>query len=128
MSNRKYKDPRKLIGEPDLDGGQSLDHFHSRDQIARDVKFVIDLLPSHYTVQESNKTGSIHCKSDIGIRKPPYVNQSTGRTINDAEDDKKWFQILSSIKNHFGERFQEVFHNTCFCYVDFTIYLKTGQS
>jgi hypothetical protein len=98
--------------------------------ILGDIAFVKTILPEHYTVQESKKKGSIHCKSAIGIRKSPYkvrpYSDNPGKviTITDAEDDEHWGYIFQAIKQHFGERFQEVFHNTCFCHVDFTIYLK----
>lgn len=78
-----------------------------------DIQFVKNILPDHYTVKESNIKGSIHCISDIGIKKGI-----------DSEDDEHWNYIMKAIKKHFGKRFQEVDHNTCFCHVDFTIYLK----
>lgn len=91
--------------------------------IQDDIQFVKSILPEHYTVQESKKKGSIHCKSPIGIRESPYMNQSTGKMVTDAEDEEHWEYIFKSLKKHFGKRFQEVDHNTCFCHVDFTIYL-----
>lgn len=106
----------------------------------RDIDFVKGILPDHYAVQESNKRGSIHCKSPKGIRKAPYsirvreeveegrnaVNMWKYRTVivDDAEDEEHWEYIFQAIKQHFGDRFQEVYHNTCFCHVDFTIYIK----
>lgn len=108
----------------DYEGGQSLESFHSTDQIAKDILFIKSVLPSHYIVSESNKRGSVHCKSEKGIRLSPYLNQSTGTMVTDAEDDEMWGYIFKAVKQHFGERFQEIFHNTCFCHVDFTIYLK----
>lgn len=78
-----------------------------------EIAFVKSVLPEHYDVQESKKSGSIHCVSDIGIRKGI-----------DAEDDEHWEYIFKAIKNHFGKGFQEVYHNVCFCHTDFTIYLK----
>lgn len=87
--------------------------MNQKEQIEEDIQFVKSILPEHYNVQESKKKGSIHCKSPIGIRQ---------RT--DAEDDEHWGYVFQALKQHFGERFQEVFHNTCFCHVDFTIYLK----
>jgi hypothetical protein len=95
-----------------------------------DIEFVKKILPEHYTVQESKRKGSVHCKSEIGIRKSPYTvypykeQPERAVTVTDAEDDEHWEYIFQAIKQHFGERFQEVFHNTCFCHVDFTIYLK----
>lgn len=98
----------------DYEGGQSLAAFHSTHQIAKDIDFVVKILPSHYVVKESKKVGSIHCESPKGIR-------LSGR---DIEDEEMWNYIIKAIKQHFGERFQEVFHNVCFLHTDFTIYLK----
>jgi hypothetical protein len=94
------------------------------EQIQSDLSFVRSILPNHYTVQESKKKGSIHCQSEIGIRKSPYLNPSTGNMVTDAEDDNRWKDVLQSLKSHFGDRFLEVYHNTCFCHVDFTIYIR----
>lgn len=88
------------------------------------IEFVKSLLPSHYEVKESSKLGSIHCKSEIGLRKLPYISKS-GRLISDDEDDEAFERFFKSIKQKFGDKFQEVYHNTCFCHVDFTIYLKS---
>lgn len=112
------------INNTDYAGGMSL------IGIQADLNFVRSILPKHYTVQESKKSGSIHCKSEIGIRKLPYTvypySQEPDRSVlvKDAEDEEHWEYIFQAIKQHFGERFQEVFHNTCFCHDDFTIYLK----
>jgi len=92
--------------------------------IEQDVQFVKSILPEHYAVQESKKKGSVHCKSAIGIRHSPYLNQSSGQMVTDAEDEEHWGYVFEAIKQHFGSRFQEVDHNTNFCHVDFTIYLK----
>lgn len=97
-------------------------------QIETDIAYVKSILPSHYEVIESRKIGSIHCKSEIGIRLPPYKNESTGTMVTDAEDEPAWRHFVHRIKNHFGSRFQEVFHNTCFCHVDFMIFLKQAGS
>jgi hypothetical protein len=72
--------------------------------IQDDIDFVRSILPDHYEVKESKKAGSIHCKSPIGIEGDAFIYK---------------------VADHFGERFQEVYHNTCFRHVDFTIYLKT---
>jgi hypothetical protein len=106
------------------DGGSSI------FGIQADINFVKTILPDHYEVKESKKKGSIHCKSEIGIRKSPYtvhpylLEPTRAVTVTDAEDEEHWEYIFKAIKQHFGGRFQEVFHNTCFCHVDFTIYLK----
>lgn len=77
-----------------------------------DINFVKTILPTHYTVQESKRKGSIHCFSKIGI----------AHKI-DADDDEHWEYIVLAIKQHFGTRFLEIDHNTNFCHVDFTIHL-----
>ena len=100
--------------------------MNKAEEIPEDVAFVKSILPDHYTVEESKKKGSVHCKSDIGIREPAYVSRS-GKIIDDAEDESEWERIIYNFKWHFGERFQEVFHNTCAWHCDFTIYLKKAQ-
>jgi|GEM_PF-4903108 len=87
------------------------------------INFVKGLLPNHYTIKESKQQGNIHCKSEIGLRKEPYPN-SKGRMIDDDEDEEAWSLFMNSIKTEFSPGFKEVFHNTCFCHVDFTIYIN----
>ncbi len=101
----------------------------STTQDIRDMLYVRSILPEHYDVMPSKTKGSIHCKSPIGMRKPPYTTDPSfdypsGIKATDAEDINAWDFFFWQIKKHFGERFSEVFHNTCFCHVDFTIYLK----
>lgn len=84
--------------------------------IQADILWVRGLLPEHYTVEESKKPGSIHCVSKIGIKKDI-----------DSEDDEHWEYVFQAIRARFGNRFQEVFHNVCFCHTDFTIYLKPNK-
>lgn len=81
--------------------------------LQEDINYVTKLLPDHYTVKESKQAGNIHCKSRTGIRKGI-----------DAEDDEHWGYVMSGLRQHFGDRFLEVDHNTCFCHVDFTVYLR----
>lgn len=80
----------------------------------RDINFVKSILPSTYLVVE-HRQNAIRCSSPTGIVKAATI---------DAEDEEHWYYILESIKKHFGERFSEVFHYTCFCHTDFIIYLK----
>ncbi len=89
-----------------------------------DIQFVKGILPEHYEVKESKKRGSVHCKSSIGIRKSPYKirvrekDNDKGQlgykyrtiTVTDAEDEEHWEYIFKAIKQHFGKRFQEVYH------------------
>jgi hypothetical protein len=88
-----------------------------------DIAAVKRILPIHYEVKESKAANAIHCKSSIGIRMQPYLNSSTGNMITDAEDEEHWGYIMQAFRKHFGNRLKEVFHNTCFCHVDFTIFL-----
>lgn len=82
--------------------------------LQEDITFVKKLLPDHYTVQESKKKGSIHCVSPIGIKRKV-----------DAEDDEHWGYIMEALETKFSGRLQEVCHNTNFCHVDFTIFLRS---
>lgn len=109
----------------------------NKDSVVEDIDFVKSILPKHYEVSESNNKGSIHCRSSIGIRKPPYINRVREQPkegvlvfsyrnilVTDHEDEERWLCLFKAIKQHFEDRFREVYHNTCFCHVDFTIYLK----
>ncbi len=93
--------------------------------IAQDIAYVKKLLPTHYTVSESETPGSVHCKSPLGIVKPPYSGESG--IVDDAEDPEHWSYIMQALKKNFGDRFQEVNHNVCSCHMDFTIYLKNSN-
>lgn len=108
---------------------RTLDATYTKEEVLMgvdvDINFVKSVLPDHYQVHESRKKGSIHCKSSQGIRLSPYLNKSTGRIVSDAEDEEHWEYITEALKKHFGHRFQEIDHNTCFCHVDFTVYLKS---
>ena len=81
-----------------------------------DIQRVKAILPDHYEVKESKSPNAIHCKSKTGIRKSI-----------DAEDEEHWNYIMQAFKKYFGNRLSEVYHNTCFCHVDFTIYLRSTQ-
>lgn len=77
------------------------------------IEAVKRILPDHYSVNPGAKPGSIRCKSSVGIR----------RKI-DAEDEEHWGYVVNAIKAFFGNAFQEIDHNICFCHVDFLIYFK----
>jgi hypothetical protein len=78
--------------------------------INHDIDFVKSILPDHYIVKESERRGSIHCESAIGIP--------------DTPPEDHWKAVFGGIKGRFGYRFQEVYHSTCANHVNFTIYLK----
>lgn len=76
-------------------------------QIEEDMKFLRKILPTHYRVEPSKeKATSIHCVSNVGV------------------DETYWGEFMKILKLSFGARFQEVYHNTCYCHTDFTIHLK----
>ena len=92
-------------------------------QVVADIAFVKSILPESYKVGESKKLGSIHCVSETGIVKPSYQDLR-GHWVTDEENEIAWQSIFITIKTYFGNRFQEVYHNTCTNHVDFTIYIK----
>jgi hypothetical protein len=69
--------------------------------------FLKTLLPNHYTCE--SRDNGIHCYSPIGI---------------DDNDSEHWFYILEAIKQKFGDRFMEIFHQTCTNNLKFTVYLR----
>lgn len=79
----------------------------------QDIVFIKEILPSHYEVEAVRDKNYINCCSRIGIQKN-----------NGYEDDEHWMYIFEAIKKHFGDRFSEVFHNTCTWHVNFNIYLR----
>lgn len=83
-----------------------------KTQLAKDISYMIQILPLHYICQASRHPNSVHCFSKKGIRKDV-----------DAEDTEAWELIMEKIKKHFGSRFREVDHNVCFVHQDFTVYL-----
>jgi len=72
------------------------------------IKYIKQVLPTHYEVKESKKAGSVHCKSKIGIN-----------------DEEHWGYFMSALKTKFKD-FLEVFHNVCYNHTDFTVYFKTA--
>lgn len=82
-------------------------------QLQKDIAFVKDLLPVHYRVEESKKKYSIHCASIVGM--------------DDSVREPDWKDFMQKIREHFGNRFMEVFHNVYFRHTDFTIYLEAQQ-
>jgi len=74
-----------------------------------DKKLMERVLPAHYTCKL--RPHGVHCVSSEGIRE-------------DQGYDDHWDLIVKAIKQNFGDRLQEIFHNTCTNHVDFTVYLK----
>lgn len=82
---------------------------------SEDVLFLKKVLPSHYSI-EIEKDNCIHCKSSIGIQD------------NGKEDEEHWGYIFKAIKNHFKERFSEVYSHTCTYKLDFCVYIKRTKT
>ena len=74
------------------------------------IAYIKQVLPVHYEVKGSKQRGNIHCKSAIGIA-----------------DEEHWGYFMSALKGKFDD-FLEVYHNTCYNHVDFTIYFRTSKS
>jgi hypothetical protein len=93
--------------------------------------FIKTILPVDYKINEGITSGGslwIRCRSEKGIRKAPYQDTKSLTdekfTVTDAEDDEHWSYIFEAIKQHFGEKFMEVYHETCSYHLDFFIYYK----
>jgi len=71
------------------------------------IDYIRQVLPDHYEVKESKQKGNIHCKSSVGI-----------------DDDEQWSYFMQALKQRFAD-FSEVFHNTCYNHVDFTVYFRS---
>lgn len=80
-----------------------------------DIEFITSILPSSYTVKETD--GGVNCFSREGIK----YNK-------DADDDEHWSYIVKALKQHFGVRFKEIFHQVCSNHQQFTVYLTSGQA
>jgi hypothetical protein len=72
-----------------------------------ETQWMKNLLPDHYTCEP--RENGVHCHSPIGI---------------DENDPEQWDFTFKAIKQKFGERFMEVFHQTCTNHVKFTVYLQ----
>lgn len=71
-------------------------------------EFIKRLLPNHYRVEQTD--GEIRCKS-----------------AGEGVDEDFWRVFFRAVRQHFGKRFQEVYHNTCHNHVDFIIYFKKSD-
>jgi len=73
---------------------------------AQNVLFVNSLLYGYTCTLTDN---GIHCTSDTGI------------------NETQWEYAVSAIKQHFGKRFKEIFHQINFKHKKFTIYIEWGK-
>lgn len=72
------------------------------------VEIMKGILPSDYVCEE--RKDGVHCYSSIGI---------------EDRTDSEWNGIFGQIKKQFGNKFSEVFHQTCARHKRFTVYLKS---
>lgn len=78
-------------------------------------------LPETYILTTGESIGThgtsqwIRCVSSTGIQK------------DGADDNKEWEKFFEFLKNWFGDRFIEVYHNTCTWHVDFVIYYRKSE-
>lgn len=74
-----------------------------------ETKWMKKLLPEDYTCEP--RENGVHCYSNKGIA-----------------DDKgycdHWDLIVKAIKQKFGDRFMEIFHQTCTYHTKFTVYIN----
>lgn len=82
--------------------------------LTEEAEFMEKILPEHYTITAREKY--VQCTSPTGIRKNIFGY--------DEEDDEHWDFILNAIRQKYGARFQEVYHNTCTYHVNFSVYIK----
>ncbi len=82
-----------------------MDEVKKLKQYINDIVAVGSILPDHYTLKEF--ADAIRCISKTGIK-----------------SEAEWELTIVHLKNHFGERFIEIDHNTCTYHVDFVIYFK----
>lgn len=75
--------------------------------MTEETKFMQRLLPDHYTCEP--RESGVHCYSEKGI---------------DENDKEQWLYTIEAIKQKFGSRLLEVFHQTCTNHLKFTVYLK----
>ncbi len=71
----------------------------------KETEYIKNLLPSHYHCEP--RVNGVHCHSTTGI-----------------SDDEHWELIILAIKKRYGDRFQEIFHQTCSNHYTFTVYIK----
>lgn len=78
-----------------------------------DTVFLRGLLPNSYELIDCGHKSAIRCKSRTGIRHN-----------SDSDDNEHWGYIEKAIRQHFGERLQEIYFNTHAYFQDFTIYIN----
>lgn len=83
-----------------------------------ETKWMKSLLPDSY-ICEPRENG-VHCYDPTG--KGINDDHMTGDKY-DPETDDQWELIVKAIKQKFGDRLMEIYHQTCTYHIKFTIYL-----
>lgn len=76
--------------------------------ISKDTEIVKNLLPKHYACED--RENGVHCYSDKGI--------------HDINEENYFDAFCYACKTIFGERFMEIYHQTCTHHKQFTVYLR----
>jgi len=71
-----------------------------------DIDFIKNILPGNYKIKQIK--GGIDCISKEGIK-----------------DEETWVYLREAIRQHFGDRFKEIYHTTCTYHIHFTIYFES---
>jgi len=66
-----------------------------------------NILPTHYNCEP--RDNGVHCHSEKGI---------------DENDPEHWDYVFKAIKQRFGTRLMEVFHQTCTDHKKFTVFIR----
>ena len=82
-----------------------------------ETEWIKSILPDHYTC-ESRENG-VHCHSSIGINDDHMI----GDDYNPETDDQ-FGLIVKAIEQKYGDRFMEIYHQTCTYHSKFTVYLR----
>ena len=75
-----------------------------------ETAWMASILPSHYTCEP--RENGVHCHSPIGISEC---------------DTEHWGYIEKAIEQKYGERFMEIFCQTCTNNVKFTVFLRPNK-
>jgi hypothetical protein len=78
------------------------------EQRESDFRIIKALLPEHYTCEKREK--GVFCKSETGIP--------------DVWGNTEWQTFMKRVRDIFGERFMEVFHQVPPDHYSFTVYLE----
>ncbi len=89
-------------------GMEIIEEIRLKMNFTKDAEWLRELLPEHYVCQV--RTNGVHCYSSEGI-------------CDDCGKDDHWELIWKAIKQKFGDRFMEIFHQTCTNHKKFTVYL-----